>query len=322
MKKTIITGVTGQTGSWLAENLLNEGHKVYGLMRRSSHFNDNNIKGIMSNPNLDLSYGDLTDSSSINKLVNEIKPDYFYNLGAMSFVKASFDIPEYTFDVDAAGVIRVLEAIRNFSPKTRFLQASTSELYGNSPPPQSELTPFEPRSPYGVAKLAAYWAVKNYREAYKLFACNAISFNHEGTRRSEHFITRKVTRAACRISVGLQDKLVLGNLASKRDFLDARDVCKGQQIILEAEKADDFVIASGVAISMQQFVEKVFSKLNLDHSKYVEISEKYFRPTEVDHLCGDPSKIKSVLGWEQLISFDQMVDDMVNHDLELAKKEL
>ena len=283
MKTILLTGITGQTGSYAAEALLERGDKVHGIIRRNSNFNTQRIDHVYNHPNLKLHYGDLSDSSSITSLINDLKPDWFINYGAQSYVKASFEIPEYTFDVDATGVVRCLEAIRKFSPKTKFLQASTSELFGSSLPPQSEQTSFCPRSPYGAAKLAAYWATVNYREAYKLFAANAISFNHESPRRTGHFVTRKITMAATRIKLGLQDKLILGNTKSYRDWIHALDVVRGHIMMLESEAPDDFVLGSGESHSVQEFIEIVFKKLDLDWKQYVEISEAHFRPTEVDH---------------------------------------
>ena len=318
--KILLSGITGQTASYATEELLNRGYEVHGIIRRSSNFNTQRIDHVYNHPNLKLHYGDLADSSSINSLVQNIKPDWFINYGAMSYVKASFEIPEYTFDVNATGVQRCLEAVRQYNPKTKFLQCSTSEMYGSASPPQSELSAFCPRSPYGVAKLAGYWATINYREAYGMFACNAISFNHESSRRTEHFVTRKITAAATRIKLGLQDKLVLGNLAAKRDWIFAGDVALGHIKMLEASEPDDYVLASGVSYSVQEFLEKVFFKLDLDWKKHVEISDKHFRPTEVDHLCGDASKIKKKLGWEPKMSFDALVDSMIEHDMKLARQ--
>lgn len=319
MKKVLITGITGQTGSILAEKYLEKGYEVYGMLRRNSSFNTRRIDHIFNK--LHLFYGDLADYGSILSKVSELQPDHMINCAAQSYVKASFDIPEYTFDIDATGVIRCLEAIRKFSPKTRFLQCSTSELFGSAPAPQNEATPFHPRSPYGAAKIGAYWATVNYREAYNLFTVNSISFNHESHNRSEHFVTRKITRAATRIKLGLQDKLFLGNLDAKRDWCHARDIARGQIMMLEADNPDDYVLATGVSRTIREFVQIVFEKLDLDWEKYIEISEQHFRPSEVDHLCGDYSKIKKSLGWEPEISFDQLVDEMIDHDLRLAKQE-
>ncbi len=321
MKTACITGITGQTGSYLAEQLLDEGYKVYGLVRRSSTFNTERIDHIYDNENLQLIYGDMADYSSLLSFIGDVKPDEFYNMAAQSHVRVSFDIPEYTFDVTGTGVLRCLEAIRKSSPKTKFLQASTSELFGNSPPPQNEDTPFHPRSPYAVAKIAGYWATVNYREAYDIHACNSISFNHEGERRHETFVTRKITRAATRIRLGLQDKLTLGNLEAKRDWTHAFDVARAMRMIINLNEPDDYVVGSGEMHSVQEFLELVFSKLGLNWKGFVEFDPRYLRPSEVDALCADPSKLKKVTGWEPLISFDQMVDNMIDHDTKLAEKE-
>jgi len=321
MKSACITGISGQTGSYLAEQLLEDGFKVYGLVRRSSTFGTERINHIYDNPNLELVYGDLADYSSLLSFIGDAKPDYFYNLGAMSHVRVSFDIPEYTFDVTGTGVLRCLEAIRKSSPKTKFLQASSTELFGSTPPPHNETAPFHPRSPYGVAKLAGYWATVNYREAYGLFAVNSISTNHESARRGETFVTRKITRAATRIRLGLQEKLALGNLESKRDWVHASDVTKAMRLIMDLNWADDFVVGSGEMHSVQEFLELVFSKLGLNWKEFVEFDPRFLRPSEVDALCADPSKLKKITGWEPKISFEKMVEDMIDHDMKLAEKE-
>lgn len=321
MKSACITGITGQTGSYLAELLLAKGYKVYGLLRRSSTFSTDRIDHIFGHPNLELRYGDLADTLSVVDLVTTAKPELFFNMAAQSHVRVSFDIPEYTFDIDATGVIRCLEAIRRHSPETRFLQASTSELFGSSPPPQSELTPFHPRSPYAAAKCAAYWATVNYREAYNLFAVNSITFNHESPRRHETFVTRKVTRAATRIKLGLQDKLTLGNMDAKRDWSHAKDVVRGMYMMLTTETPADYVIASGTSYSIRDLCALVFSELDLDYNNYVEFDPKYLRPSEVEHLHGDASKIRAVLGWKPEYSFGDLIREMIEHDMELAKKE-
>lgn len=321
MNKVCITGCTGQTGSYLCEMFLEKGYAVHGLLRRTSTFSTERIDHIYNNPNLFLHYGDLTDANSIIRFVEIGKPDIFINAAAQSHVKTSFDIPVSTFDIDATGAIRCLEALRTHSPHTRFLQCSTSELFGSTSPPQNELTPFHPRSPYGAAKIAAYWATINYREAYNMFACNALTFNHEGLRRHETFVTRKVTRAATRIKLGLQDKLVLGNLEAKRDWSDARDVVNGMYLILTADRPDDYVIATGEMRSVKELVEMVFSKLNLDWNQYVVVDPKYYRPSEVSALCGDSSKIRKELGWEPKISFEQMINEMIENDMRLAQQE-
>lgn len=326
MKKTAcITGITGQTGSYLAEILLANGYKVYGLKRRSSSLNTSRLNHIYQDPHqsdrLKLVYGDMTDYSSIVSLVTDVKPALFFNLAAQSHVRVSFDIPEYTMDVASTGVIRCLEAIRKYSPDTRFLQASSSEMFGSSPPPQNEATLFHPRSPYGVAKVAAYHAVVNYREAFNLFASNSISFNHEGSRRGETFVTRKITQAATRIKLGLQDKLFLGNLEAKRDWSHAKDVAHAMIKIIEADVSDDFVVSSGEMHSVKEFVEIVFSKLGLNWTDHVEIDPVYFRPSEVDALCGDSTKLRTALNWKPEYTFSSLVDEMVASDLEQAQRE-
>ena len=321
MKTACLTGITGQTGSYLAEILLEQGFEVWGLKRSASNFNTQRIDHIYDNPNLHLVYGDLADYSSLLTFVNDTKPDLFFNCGALSHVRVSFDIPEYAMDITGTGVVRCLEAIRRCSPKTRFLQCSTSELFGSTPPPQSENTKFHPRSPYACAKLAGYWSTVNYREAYDMFAVNAIGFNHESSRRAENFVTRKITRAATRIKVGLQDKLVLGNLDSKRDWGHARDTARALYMILTADKPDDYVVATGSMYSVKQFLEMTFTKLGMNWKDYVEFDPKYLRPSEVDALCGDPSKIKNELGWEPEISFEQLVEEMIDSDMRLAMDE-
>lgn len=321
MKIACITGITGQTGSYLAEQLLDDGFEVHGLIRRSSSFNTERIDHIFNNSNLKLVYGDLSDYSSILSFIGDSKPDHFYNLAAQSHVRVSYDVPEYTFDIVGTGVLRCLEAIRKVSPKTKFLQASTSELWGLSPPPQNENTPFHPRSPYGVAKLTGYWATINYREAYDMFASNVISNNHESKRRGETFVTRKITRAATRIKLGLQDKLYLGNLDARRDWSHASDVTKAMQMIIEADKCDEFVVSSGEMHSVKEFLELVFQKLDLDWKEFVEFDQRLLRPAEVDALCGDSSKLRKTLGWEPEITFNGLVEEMVQHDLKLAEIE-
>jgi GDPmannose 4,6-dehydratase len=326
MKTALITGITGQTGSYLAENLLSKGYKVYGMKRRSSSLNTERIDHLYQDPhlngNLELVYGDLADYSSLCNMIGDIKPDLFFNMGAQSHVKISFDLPEYSMDIDATGVVRALEAIRKNSPKTKFLTASSSEMFGSMNPPQNEDTKFHPRSPYAVAKVAGYYATVNYREAYGMHACNAISFNHESPRRGETFVTRKITRAATRIKLGLQDKLYLGNIDAKRDWSHAFDVAEGMYKIITADTPDDFVIASGEMHSVKEFTEKVFSKLELDWNQYVEIDQRYFRPSEVDALCGDASKIRKQLGWDPKYTFEMLVDEMIECDMKLAEQEL
>ncbi len=320
-----ITGITGQTGYYLCDLLLSKGYKVYGLKRRSSSLNTDRIDHIYTDPHIEhkmeLVYGDLTDYSSLSSWIGDIKPDLFFNMGAQSHVRVSFDIPEYTMDVTGTGVTRVLEAIRKNSPQTRFLTASSSEMFGSTPPPQNENTAFHPRSPYGVAKVAGFFATVNYREAYGLHACNAISFNHESPRRGETFVTRKITRAATRIKLGLQDKLYLGNLSAKRDWSHAADVADAMYKIITAPVADDFVVASGEMHSVEEFAKMVFAKLDLDYTQYVAFDERYLRPSEVDALCGDPSKIQTQLGWQPAYTFESLVDEMIYFDMELAKKE-
>lgn len=324
-KIACVTGITGQTGSYLVEHLLEQGYKVYGLKRRSSSFNTERLDGIYKDPHiskdLELVYGDLSDYSSLVNIVAEIKPDLFFNLGAQSHVRVSFDIPEYTFDVTGTSVIRCLEAIRKHSKNTRFLTSSSSEMFGATPPPQSETTPFHPRSPYAVAKVAGYYATINYREAYNLFAVNSICFNMESPRRGETFVTRKITRAATRIKEGLQDKLYLGNLSAKRDWHHAKDAAKAMYMILTADCPDDYVVSTGEMHSVQEFLEVVFDRLQLDWKKYVEIDPRYFRPTEVDALCGDSTKLRTQLGWSPEYSFEKLVDEMINSDWEKAKQE-
>ena len=320
-KSAVITGITGQTGSYLADLLLEKDYKVYGLKRRSSSFNTDRIDHLFDNPNLKLIYGDLSDYSSIVNLVSDVKPDIFFNMAAQSHVRVSFDIPEYTVDVTGTGVIRCLEAIKKYCPQTRYLQASSSEMFGATPPPQNETTPFHPRSPYAVAKVSGYYSTINYREAYNLFACNTICFNHESSRRAETFVTRKITRAAARIKLGLQNELYLGNLEAKRDWGHAKDYAKAMIQILESDTPDDYVVSIGEMHSVKEFAELVFNKLDLDYQKYVKFDPKYLRPTEVDALQGDSSKIRNKLGWKPEYTFEMLVDEMIDHDMQLAKKE-
>ena len=326
MKKALITGITGQDGSYLAELLLNKGYAVHGLIRRASTFNTERIDHLYRDfhdpaARIHLYYGDLSVSGQLTDLLHDIQPDEIYHLGAQSHVRVSFDMPEYTGDVTGLGTLRLLEAIRKTGIKTKFYQASSSEMFGAAPPPQNELTPFQPQSPYAAAKVYAYYIVRNYRDAYKLFACNGILFNHESPRRGETFVTRKVTRAATRIKLGLQDKLYLGNLDAKRDWGFAGDYVEAMWLMLQQEKPDDLVIATGETHSVKEFVEKVFRKLNLDYQKHVIIDPKYFRPTEVDVLLGDSSKAKNILGWKPRVGFDQLIDMMIEADMEQANKE-
>jgi GDPmannose 4,6-dehydratase len=326
MNTACITGITGQTGSYLCDLLLGKGYKVYGLKRRSSSINTDRIDHVYADPHTDSSklemvYGDLSDYSSLSSWIGDIKPDLFFNMAAQSHVRVSFDIPEYTMDITGTGVVRALEAIRKNSPQTKFLTASSSEMFGSSPPPQNELTPFHPRSPYGVAKVAGYFATINYREAYGLHSCNAISFNHESPRRGETFVTRKITLAAARIKMGLQDKLYLGNLSAQRDWSHAADVAEAMYKIILAPEAGDYVVSSGEMHSVKDFAELVFTKLDLDWGKYVEIDSRYFRPSEVDALCGDSFKLRTFLDWKPKYTFEQLVDEMIESDLSIARKE-
>ncbi len=326
-KRALITGITGQDGSHLAELLLSKGYEVYGIIRRSSSFNTGRIDHIYQDPHqqpsrLRLLYGDLNDASSLNKILRDCRPDEIYNLGAQSHVRVSFDIPEYTAEIGALGTLRLLEAIRETGlHKTRFYQASSSELFGKAQEiPQRETTPFHPRSPYAVAKLYAYWITVNYRESYGLFACNGILFNHEGPRRGETFVTRKITRAAASIKLGLQDKLYLGNLEAKRDWGYAPEYCRAMWLMLQQEEPDDYVIATGETHSVREFLEEAFGYLDLDWHPYVEIDPRYFRPAEVDILVGDASKARRKLGWEPKVTFKELVRIMVDADLADLKK--
>lgn len=328
MKKALITGITGQDGSYLTELLLSKGYEVYGIIRRASTFNTERIDHIYQDPHeagrrLKLVYGDLNDASSLNKILRDVQPDEIYNLGAQSHVRVSFDIPEYTAEVGGLGTLRLLEAIRETGlNKTRFYQASSSELYGKVQEiPQRETTPFYPRSPYGVAKLYAYWITVNYRESYGLFACNGILFNHESERRGATFVTRKVTHAAAAIKLGLQDKLFLGNLDAKRDWGHAKDYVRAMWMMLQQDEADDYVIATGETHSVRELLGEAFGHLGLDWQKHVEIDPRYFRPAEVDLLIGDATKAKQKLGWQPEITFKELVTRMVDADLaELKKK--
>lgn len=377
MKKALITGITGQDGSFLAEFLLEKGYEVHGLIRRSSTFNTRRIDHLYHDPHeegpkLFLHYGDMTDSTALIKLIQKIQPDEIYNLAAQSHVKVSFEIPEYTANADALGTLRLLEAVRllGLEKKVKFYQASTSELFGKAQEiPQKETTPFYPRSPYAVAKLYAYWITVNYREAYGIFACNGILFNHESERRGETFVTRKITRAATRILVGTQKKLYLGNLNAKRDWGYAKDYVRGMWLMLQQPEPDDYILATGETHSVREFCEKAFSRLgieiewkgkgleekgviaNIDKSRteefleklkekhpdlkafkfdlshlkpgqiIVEVDPRYFRPTEVDILLGDASKAREKLGWKPEVTFDQLIDIMVEYDFGLAVKE-
>jgi GDPmannose 4,6-dehydratase len=319
--KALVTGITGQDGSYLAEFLLAKGYEVHGLVRRSSTFNTRRIDHLYVDPHeagarLFLHYGDLSDSGQLSHLIYNIQPDEIYHLAAQSHVRVSFDIPEYTGDVTGLGVTRLLEAIRRSGIKTRFYQASSSELFGASPPPQNEATPMCPQSPYAVAKLYSYWITRNYREGYGLFAVNGILFNHESPRRGETFVTRKITRAVARIKFGLQKKLYLGNLEARRDWGYAPDYVEAMWLMLQQDTPEDLVIATGEAHSVREFLEEAFSHADLDWREYVEIDPKYFRPTEVDYLLGDAGKARRNLGWEPRVSFRELVRLMVDADLQ------
>jgi len=354
-KVALITGVTGQDGAYLAELLLQKGYEVHGIKRRSSLFNTDRVDHLYQDPHVDhqrfkLHYGDLTDASNLIRIVQQVQPDEIYNLGAMSHVQVSFELPEYTADADGIGTLRLLEAIRmlGLTKKTRFYQASTSELYGLvQETPQKETTPFYPRSPYGVAKLYAYWITVNYREAYGMYACNGILFNHESPLRGETFVTRKITRAIARIALGLQDCLYLGNLSALRDWGHARDYVQMQWLMLQQEQAEDFVIATGVQHSVRQFVERAAAELGIVMSfrgegvdevgvvervegkkarckpgdVIVRVDPRYFRPTEVDTLLGDPTKARQKLGWVSSTSFETLVREMIESDYVAARRD-
>ena len=329
MKKALITGITGQDGSYLAELLLDKGYEVHGLVRRSSTFNADRLNRVYQNPQeatakLTLHHGDVTDGQGITNLVLKIQPDEIYNLAAQSHVRVSFDNPVYTADVVAMGALHVLEAARklNETKPTRVYQASSSEMYGNvSESPQTETTPFFPQSPYACAKVFAYHQTVNYRNAYNMFAVNGILFNHESPRRGETFVTRKITRAATRIKLGLQDKLYLGNLDSQRDWGFAKDYVEGMWLMLQYDQAEDFVFATGKPHSIRQFLDFTFRYLDLNWNDYVEIDPRYLRPTEVNLLKGDYSKAKAKLGWEPKTNCRELAEIMVDHDLELARNE-
>jgi GDPmannose 4,6-dehydratase len=344
MKKALITGITGQDGSYLAELLLSKGYEVHGMIRRSSSFNTGRINHIYRDPHekdvrMFLHYGDLNDASSINMLLRNIQPDEIYNLGAQSHVRVSFDVPEYTGEVDGLGAVRILEGIRETGLNTRFYQASSSELYGKVvETPQKETTPFYPRSPYACAKAYAFYITTNYRESYGMYACNGILFNHESPRRGETFVTRKITRAAVRIKLGMQGCLYLGNLDAKRDWGFAGDYVEAMWLMLQQDKAEDYVIATGETYMVRTFAEKVFERLGMplewqgsgegekgvdrnSGTTVIQIDPKYFRPAEVDLLLGDPSKARRQLGWEPQTSFEQLVNMMTDTDLEQAERE-
>ncbi len=338
MKKALITGITGQDGSYLTELLLEKGYEVHGIIRKSSSFNTKRIDHLYKDPHLEtklhLHYGDLTDSSNLNRLIEKIEPDEIYNLGAMSHVKVSFEVPEYVANVDGLGTLRIIDAIKDTGIKTKFYQASTSELFGGIPEtvPQSEKTPFHPRSPYAAAKLYSYWIAVNYREAYNIFASNGILFNHESPRRGETFVTRKITMAVANIVKGKQDKLYLGNMDSKRDWGYAKDYVEGMWLVLQADKPDDYVLATGESHTVREFATLAFKHAGIDiewkgsgveekgiDSKkgkvLIEIDPRYFRPTEVDFLLGDPTKARTELGWRPRVTFEELVKIMVESDM-------
>ena len=326
-KRALITGISGQDGSYLAELLLEKGYEVHGIVRRSSSFNTERIDHLYQDPHesgtrLFTHYGDLGDAVALTKLLYELQPEEIYNLGAQSHVRVSFDIPEYTFDITAAGTLRLLDAMRESGVKARFYQASSSEMFGAAPPPQSEATPFHPRSPYGVAKVAAYWATVNYREAYDVFAVNGILFNHESPRRGETFVTRKITRAVARIAAGLQDKLYLGNLDAQRDWGYAPDYVEAMWLMLQADEPEDFAIATGETHSVREAVEIAFGRQGLDPDDHVEIDPRYYRPAEVDVLLGDASKAREKLGWEAKVKFKELVELMVDADVTALQDQL
>ena len=335
MKKAFITGITGQDGSYLAELLLEKGYEVHGIIRRSSIFNTHRIDHLIKQSNFYTYYGDLTDSSNLHRLLTKIKPDEVYNLGAQSHVAVSFEVPEYTAEVDGTGAIRLLDAIRDSKVDCKYYQASTSELFGGIPgtEPQSETTPFYPKSPYGAAKLYAYWVTVNYRESYGLFACNGILFNHESPRRGETFVTKKITQAVARIYQGRQKVLKLGNMDAKRDWGHAKDFVYAQWLMLQQDKPQDYVIATGETHTVREFVEVAFKEIDVDiewqgkgidekgiNSKtkevLVEVEAKYFRPAEVELLLGNPTKAEKELGWKRTVSFQELVSGMVKYDLE------
>jgi GDPmannose 4,6-dehydratase len=329
-RTALITGITGQDGSYLAEFLLEKGYEVHGIVRRASAFNTDRIDHLYRDPHdpaarLFLHYGDLADGTALRRLLEKVEPDEVYNLGAQSHVKVSFEEPEYTADVVGLGVLRLLEAVRDYQGRTgkavRVYQAGSSEMFGASQPPQSETTPFYPRSPYAVSKAAAHWYAVNYREAYGLLICNGILFNHESPRRGETFVTRKISRAVGRIRVGLQDRLFVGNLDARRDWGFAGDYVESMWLMLQQPAADDYVIATGEAHSVREFVEQAFGYAGLDWRAHVEVDQRYFRPTEVDHLRGDARKARERLGWQPRVTFKELVRMMVEADLELARQE-
>jgi GDPmannose 4,6-dehydratase len=323
----LITGITGQDGSYLAELLLSKGYEVHGIIRRSSSFNTGRLNEIYEDPHVDnrkmiLHYGDLQDSTSLANLIRELKPTEIYNLGAQSHVKVSFEIPEYTADITGTGTIRILEALRASRVKAKFYQASSSELYGSTPPPQNELTPFHPRSPYGAAKIFSYWATVNYREAYEMHTSNGILFNHESPRRGATFVTRKITRAVARIAAGIEKEVYLGNLDSVRDWGYAKEFVEAMWLMLQQPKGDDFVIATGESATVRQFAEVAFKKANLNWEDHVKIDKRYLRPSEVDSLVGDASKAQKVLGWKSKTNWKKLAEIMVEADIQLLDDKL
>ena len=329
-KRALMTGVTGQDGSYLAQLLIEKGYDVHGLMRRASTFNTDRIDYLYRDPHeadarLFLHYGDLSDGTGLRRVLELVNPDEVYNLGAQSHVRVSFDAPEYTADVTGTGTLRLLDAVRDHQRVSghtvRFYQAGSSEMFGAAAPPQSEATPFHPRSPYAVAKVASHWYAVNYRESYGMFIANGILFNHESPRRGETFVTRKITRAAGRIKEGLQRKLYLGNLDAQRDWGFAGDYVEAMWMMLQQDAPDDYVVATGEACSVRQFLEATFGLLELDWKDYVEIDKRYFRPAEVDHLLGDATKARTRLGWAPRVDFPALVKMMVEHDHELARQE-
>jgi GDPmannose 4,6-dehydratase len=327
MTRALITGVSGQDGSYLAELLLAKGYEVHGLIRRSSSFNTHRLDPIYQDPHeagvrFLMHYGDLSDSGSLVNLIRELEPDEIYHLGAQSHVKVSFEIPEYTADATAMGTARILEAIRASGVSTRFYQAGSSEMFGSAPPPQSEQTPFHPRNPYGVAKVFAHWITVNYREAYGLFAANGILFNHESPRRGETFVTRKITRAVARIKAGIQDRLFLGNLDAERDWGYAPEYVEAMWLMLQHDEPLDLVIATGESHTVREFADLAFTHVGLEWERYVEIDPRYYRPSEVDRLRGDPGKAKGIIGWQPRTSFEDLVRIMVDGDVQLLDDEL
>lgn len=329
-KIALVTGVTGQDGSYLTEFLLSKGYAVHGIVRRASTFNTSRINHLYADPHdtnkgLTMHYGDLADGSSLRRILEKVQPDEVYNLAAQSHVKVSFEQAEYTGDVVGTGTLRLLESIRDYmlhsGKQIRYYQAGSSEMFGAARPPQSEATPFHPRSPYAVAKVAAHWYTVNYRESYGMFACNGILFNHESPRRGETFVTRKITRALGRIKCGLQKKLFLGNLDAKRDWGFAGDYVEAMWLMLQQEQPDDYVVATNESFSVREFLEVAFGHLELDWKEFVEIDPRYFRPAEVDYLLGDATKARENLGWKPRVSFRELVGMMVEHDLKLAEQE-